>query len=500
MRRPSLLHRPATPGSWGLIALLALGGCSFIPPKAAPPRLREQAPLALAPIDATIDAPGSWPAAEWWRLYQDPDLNALIERARRGSPSLAAAQARFASAQASVRTAAALLGVQVSADGDISTQRLSDTGLIPPQFLGYHWYDQTDLGLNVRYSFDWWGKQRAQINAALDDAHAAVADQSSAGLVLATSVAQTYFAWAADTARGALARERLRNLQRQSELAGARVGAQIARVDETVQIQGSITQAAEQITTLANSAQLHLVALAALLAVSPDELPPLHARPLPALQARLPADVGLDLMARRADIVASRWRVEAAMRGVEVARAGYLPDVSLQALAGFSSIHPAKLLDLGSSVPEVGAAIHLPLFDSGRLRGAYEGSSAQLRSAIATYDDTVVSAAREVGTQAITRADLLARRPERVRAVDLAAALERTAAARAAAGITDARPELTAGAQRLDTQDQLLQLDAEALQTDLDLIRALGGGYQSTDFHDAATTSAVTTSKDGTTP
>jgi multidrug efflux system outer membrane protein len=307
--------------------------------------------------------------------------------------------------------------------------------------------------------------------------------------VLSTSVAQTYFAWQADMARLALAQERLRNLQGQSELTAARVGAQIARVDETLQIQGSIAQVAEQITTLGNSARLRLVALAGLLAVAPDEMPALHPRPLPALQAQLPADVGLDLMARRADIVASRWRVEAAVHGVEVARAGYLPDVSLQALAGFSSIHPEKLLDLGSAVPEVGGAIHLPLFDSGRLRGAYEGSNAQLRAAIATYDDTVVNAAREVGTQAITRADLLARRPERERAVDLSGALQRTAAARAAAGITDARPQLTASAQWLDTQDQLLQLDAAALQTDLDLIRALGGGYQSTDFHDAATTS-----------
>jgi multidrug efflux system outer membrane protein len=498
MTRPALIRRPATRGSAGLIALFALCACSFIPPKAAPPRLREQAPLKLALTPS--DAPGSWPAAEWWRSYQDPDLTTLIERARTGSPSLAAAQARFASAQASVRTAAALLGVQVSADGDISRQRLSDTGLFPVKFLGYHWYDQTDLGLNVSYSFDWWGKQRAQINAALDAAHAAVADRSTADLLLSTSVAQTYFAWQADMARLALAQQRLLNLQRQRELATARVGAMIARVDETLQIERNITQAAEQLTTLGNSAQLRLVALAALLAVAPEELPALRPRPLPPLQAQLPADVGLDLMARRADIVASRWRVEAAVRGVEVARAGYLPDVSLQALAGFSTVHPEKLLDLGSAVPQVGAAIHLPLFDSGRLRGAYEGSNAQLRSAIATYDDTVVGAAREVGTQAITRADLLARRPERVRAVDLAAALQRTATARADAGLSDARPPLDASAQWLDTQDQLLQLDAAALQTDLDLIRALGGGYQSTDFHDAATTSAATTSKDETTP
>jgi multidrug efflux system outer membrane protein len=473
-------------GSPLLTALLALGGCSFIPPKATPPALRASAPLTLEPAEAA----GSWPDPDWWRSYQDPDLTLLIERALSRSPSLEAAQARFASAQASVRTVAAQLGVQVTADGDISTQRLSDTGLIPPQFLGFHWYDQTDLGLNVRYSFDWWGKQRAQINAALDAAHAATAERSTAALVLSTSVAQTYLAWQSDMARLALAQARVENLKRQCTLAAVRVSANIARVDETLQAQSSVTQAEEQVTALAHSAQLRLVVLGALLAVAPGELPALHPRPLPALQAQLPASAGLDLMARRPDIIASRWRVEAAVRSVESARAGYLPDVSLQALAGFSTVHPEKLLDLGSATPEIGAAIHLPLFDSGRLRGAYEGSRAQLRAAIATYDDTVVSAAREVGTQAVTRADLLARRPQRAHAVELAAELQRTAIARAGAGLSDARPPLTAGAQWIETQDLLLQLDAEALQTDLDLIRALGGGYQSSDFHHAATATA----------
>jgi len=223
--------------------------------------------------------------------------------------------------------------------------------------------------------------------------------------------------------------------------------------------------------------------------VAPDELPALEAHPLPALQAQLPDDAGLDLIARRPDIIASRWRIEAAVRGVEVARAGYLPDVSLQALIGFSTVHPEKLLEPGSAVPSIGAAIHLPLFDTGRLRGAYEGSTAQLRAAIATYDDTVVSAARDVGTQALTRADLLARRPERAHAAELAGELQHTAAARAGAGLTDGRAPLIAGAQWLDTQDQLLQLDAAALQADLELIRALGGGYLSAEFRGADTAS-----------
>ena len=382
MRRTAPTSRLAMLGSVTVAACLAIAGCIGIPPKSAPPALRAAAPLSLAPEEAT----GSSPAPEWWRRYQDPDLDALIERALRRSPSVEAAQARFASAQASVRTAAALLGVQVSVDGDISTQRLSDTGLFPPKLLGFDWYDQTDLGLNVRYSFDWWGKQRSQINAALDAAHAATAERNGAALVLSTSVAQTYFAWQADTARLTLAQQRLENLQRQHALAAARVGAKLARIDESLQIEGSVAQASEQATALANSAALRRVALAALLAVSPDELPALQARALPALQAQLPANAGLDLLARRPDIVASRWRLEAAGHGVEVARAGYLPDVSLQALAGLSTIHPLKLFDFGSAAPEIGAAVHLPLFDPA---GCAAPTKAALRSCAPSRPTTI---------------------------------------------------------------------------------------------------------------
>ncbi len=490
MSRPRRAARPLLARAIPAVALL-LAGCGLIPPRPTPPALRQSAPLGAD----LLQAGGQWPAADWWHAYGDADLDTLIARALERSPSLDAAQARFASAQASVRTAAALLGVHVEANADLSRQRLSDTGLIPPQFLGFHWYDQTDLGLSFQYALDLWGRQRAQITAALDAAHAATAEHAAAALALSTAVAQTYLAWQSDEARLALARERVANLQQQQALAAARVNAAIARADDEQQAAIALNGAQEQLTALSNSARLRQVLLAALLACAPEELPPLTPRPLPPLVAQLPAAAGLDLLARRPEIIAARWRIEAAERGVESARAGFLPDVSLSGLAGLSSVHLDELLRYGSRVPNVGVAIHLPLFDAGRLRGEYEGSRAQLRAAIAAYDDAIVSAAREVGTQAITRADLLARRAARLQAQALADALRAAAGARAAAGITDARPQLSADAQWLDSTDALLQLDAAALQTDVDLVRALGGGYLSADF-----TAAATASTSGSTP
>jgi outer membrane protein, multidrug efflux system len=198
---------------------------------------------------------------------------------------------------------------------------------------------------------------------------------------------------------------------------------------------------------------------------------------LPSSPAVLPDNVRIDLIARRADITASRWRVEAAERSLASARADFFPDVTINALAGLSSVDVGKLLEYSSRVPEAGAAIHLPIFDAGRLKARYGGAQAAIDSAVSTYRDTVVNAARDVATQAATRAQIEAQRVQR--GIELGAALriKETAAARVRQGITDARPELTASETCLEQRDALLQLESAALSADIALQQALGGGY-----------------------
>jgi multidrug efflux system outer membrane protein len=221
------------------------------------------------------------------------------------------------------------------------------------------------------------------------------------------------------------------------------------------------------------------VAIAALVGRSIGELPPLTVKPLPSIPGALPDDVKIDLIARRADITASRWRVEAAEKSLASARADFFPDVTVNALLGVSSLDVGKLLEYGSRVPQVSAAIHLPIFDGGRLKARYGGAQAAIDSAVSSYQDTVVSAARDVATQATTRAQLEAERLQRAKQVEAALRMTHTAAARVRQGITDARSELMATESWLDQRDALMQLDSAALSTDIALQRALGGGYES---------------------
>jgi multidrug efflux system outer membrane protein len=459
-----------------MLASIALcAGCAGLPPKPAVVTLPTEAPLA-----DWVSGSGSWPAADWWKAYQDPTLDQLIDQALASSPTLAAAHARFDSAQQSVRIASAATGAHLGANADDSRQRLSNNGIFLPQLLGFYWYNLADLGLQASYTFDWWGKQHDTVQGAMDEAHASQADRSAAALMLASSVADTYFGWQADQGRIALARQREATVAREGTISADRIGADLDPKDDLQRADSALAAAREQIAILEGSAKLRIVALAALVGVSPAQLPALTARPLPQITAALPDDVRIDLIARRADVAASRWRVEAAEKNRASARAEFFPDVSVNGLLGVQSVNLSTLISYGSRVPALSAAIHLPLFDSGALKARYGASQAAVSSAVASYEETVVSAARDVATQASTLAQVEAQRKQRAIELDAAVKLKASAQARVRQGVVDARMELSADESWIEQQDALLQLDAAAVSADIGLKRALGGGYERT--------------------
>jgi outer membrane protein, multidrug efflux system len=476
----------------GIFVGILLSGCAGLPAKQKPAQL-----AASAPLDGIETGGGDWPAREWWQRYQDPTLDKLITLGGANSPSLATAQSRYDSARQSVKLAAAAAGAQLDATSDGNRQRLSQNGLFPPQLLGFTWYNQFDLGLQASYTFDWWGKQRDSVEAAMDQAHAALADRSAAALMLASSIADTYFGWQADQNRLILARDKERTVEAEAKVSAARVRADLDSADDSNRSDLALAAAREQIAMLEGSAKLRVVELAALVGQSIADLPPLVVRPLPAFPGALPDNVKIDLIARRADITASRWRVEAAQYSLAGARAEFFPDVTVNALAGLQSLDVSRLLEYGSRVPEIGFAIHLPIFDAGRLKARYGGAQAASDSAVSNYRDTVINAARDVATQAATRSQIDAQRTQRSQQVAAALRIKDTAAARVAQGIADYRTELNATESLIEQRDAMLQLDAAALSADIALQRALGGGYESpqTPVRAANSTTPSTTAK-----
>ncbi|MGN6236686.1 efflux transporter outer membrane subunit [Dyella sp.] len=468
-------HAPP-PGRTLLMAALtlALAACAMPPHKLDHPVLRDDVPLA----GLQTDERAGWPAADWWKAYGDDQLDQLVDLALRQAPDLAIAQSRLGSAEQSIRAAAAQAGLNINGNAQVSRQRLSEHGLIPSRFLGFTWYNQADLGVQLQYDFDWWGKTRAAVEAALDQAHAAEAQRSAAALAIEYAVADTYFGWQADRARLALADQTLAVQKRLTDIAELRVRQGVDLPDEASRAQAQLAAVREMRAAISSSGQIRLAALASLVGVAPAELPKLTPRPLPEVSGGLPAGASLDLVARRPDIAASRWQVEAALKQTDVARAQFLPDLSISALAGLSSIDLGQLFTASSRTFSLTPALHLPLFNSGLLQANYGLSKAQLDSAVAQYNSVVLQAARDVATQALTAQMLAERRTQQE--VQLAAdeRLLAAAKARAAQGVRDARESLAARAQLLQQHDAAVQLQAQAVSTDLALIKALGGGYR----------------------
>ena len=450
-----------------------LAGCS-VPPKPDTPPMRDAAPLAGVPSDTSR----IWPDPEWWKHYGDDQLDALETKALESAPTLDVASARFESAKKAIDIARAESGVSLDGSAEYQRQRLSETGLIPPKFLGFTWYSQADLGVQFRYDFDFWGKQRAAIEAAVDEARAAEAEEAAATLMLTTAIANAYFGWQADQARVALMVELTTTLERNLRIADLRVSHEVDPPDVLYQAKTRVAGAREQREVYAGSARIKQAAIAALLGVAPAEVPALTPKPLPELDGTLPENAGTDLLARRPDIAASRWRVEAALRHADQARAAFYPDISISALAGLSSIDMGELFTTGSRVFNVAPALHLPIFESGRLEARFGASKAEIDAAAAEYNSTVVSAAQDVATQALTAQQIAAQRRERATQVAASQSLQDTAAARSRRGIGDDRPVIAAEAEVIQQRDAATALHAQALTTDVALIKALGGGYR----------------------
>ncbi|MBU6199588.1 MAG: efflux transporter outer membrane subunit [Xanthomonadaceae bacterium] len=458
-----------------LLAIAAsalVAGCA-IPPRPAHPDVAHAA--LLAGIESSSTA--AWPDRAWWTRYHDAQLDDLQARALRDAPTLVVARARLDQAERYVDVARADAGATVSGNAQLQRDRLSEQGLIPSQFLGFNWYGQGDLGLSFNYDFDFWGSHGADIAAATDRARAAAAERDSAASMIAAAVADTYFGWQADQARLAIAREIVAGYTRGRTIAAARAHQGLDANDVVHRADAELAAAREQVAMLEGDTRIQLAALAGLLGVAPADLPKLTAHSLPPATAALPANAGLDLIARRADVAASRWRVEAALKDVDVARAAFYPDVSLSAMAGFSSIDLGKLLSPGSTVFAAGPALHLPIFEGGRLRARFGVSQAALAAAVADYRAAVVDAAREVSAQALKLRQIQERRQQSAEQLAAKAQLLASARARMRQGLSDAVPALDAG-ETLDRQrDASVQLDAAALSAEIALTRALGGGY-----------------------
>lgn len=460
--------------SAGAAAVLLLGACATLPPPRppAPPPPLDPARLGLS--GAAVGAA----AQDWWRTLGDSQLDTLIERALGDNPGLAEAGARLRAAQAQVEAARA---------SELPQLRLSagETRLkVPPGFgpylLGGSSVWLGNLGARLAWDIDLWGRQAHALAAARDRAQAATLDVASARLLLAAAVTQTYVSLYRSYALADVAGQAEAQRARILDITRRRVAAGLDTRVELREAEGALPQAHLLLLQERSSAELLRHQLAALSGRGADAYAAIG-RPtlsLP-LALQVPTELPINLLARRPDVIAARARIAAADSQLRAARAAFYPSVNLAALIGFASVSLNNLLSADSFGYGAGPALSLPLFDAGRLRAQYRGAQADLDAAAASYDDTVLTAVREVADQV---SELAALEGEIVQQRQWAGAAEdayRLDEERYRAGLASYLSVLNAETEVLNARRQSVELMAAQASARVTLLLALGGSFQS---------------------
>jgi NodT family efflux transporter outer membrane factor (OMF) lipoprotein len=454
------------------VAAALAAGCVGAPGQApheavlAPDTLALQGDAYVAPADA------------WWQQLGDPQLDRLVAESLARNPSLAAALARVRSAEQQAVIAGSINNPQVSLDADATRERVSANYIFPPPYGGATLWEAR-LGANLSWNIDFWGRQSSLIDQARQVANAAGLDAAGTQLLISSAVTQTYVELARARALEALAvrageqRQRLLALTQQRVSAGLDSNVELRSAEANV----ALVQVDREQAALSQESAIH--ALAALSGHGAEAYAHIEAPSLDFARALdLPQALPADLLAHRPDVAAARIRILAAQSGREAAHANFYPNVDLVAFAGFVSIGLDKLLDSDSQQWSVGPAIHLPIFDAGRLKAEYRKSGADLDVATASYNETVLRAVRESADQVSRLQGLDRQLADQQRAVEAAESAYSLAEQRYGAGLANYLTVLNAETQVLSARRQRVNLLADRTSARVALLVALGGSFK----------------------
>lgn len=461
-----------------LLTAALLAACAS--PAGLAPRSRGVAdPDALAAslsLAGTVK-PGAWPAGDWWHAYGDPQLDALVAEALAGNPDLRLARARLDGARAQAGAAEAGTRPRVVAEANASRQRFSEFDLVPPPFAGSV-RSTGHASLDFSWELDFWGRNRAALEAALSREAAAAAEQEGARLVLATAISRAYVEFARLRDQRELLETSLA-LHRENEgLMKLRLKAGLELEAETRQAATAVAQARAELAALETTESLVRHQLAALAGAGPDRGLALR-RPAMRLAGvlALPSELPAELVARRPDVAAARQRVEAALGASRAARAAFYPNVNLSAFAGVQALGFRNLFLAGSQVAGVSPAISLPIFDGGQLRAGLAGRQAEFDAAVAEYDATVLAAVRDVSDQVAAWRGVDQQALAQEQALGETGAARELVRRRQGAGLATRLAVINAELRLLEQRRAMNDLRARRLDVAVQLNRALGGGF-----------------------
>jgi NodT family efflux transporter outer membrane factor (OMF) lipoprotein len=463
------------------VIALALG----LPACITPPKLDPQQPaIATENLGLSSQVLPTAPVQAWWSAFGDPQLDRLMQHALADNPDLAQAMSRVRIAQSLADVARAGLAPSLSFNAQEIRQRFSGHDVIPPPYAGSKRWQGRE-GLNLSWDIDFWGRQDSLLKQARSRTTAAALDVVSARLALSGALARTYIGLYRDDALADVAQRTEAQRERILDITRRRVRSGLDTKVELREASGAVPEAHVELLQAQAAAALDTHQLAALSGqggaayaqVGRPTLDPAAILPLP--QA-LPAD----LLGHRPDVLAARDRIEAARAGQAAAKAAFYPDINLTAFAGTSAVGFDNLFHATSGAYGAGPAIHLPLFDAGRLRAEYRGAAAEIDDAVSAYNQSVLRAVHETSDQLNLIEALNDQTVLQQRSLDDAEAAYQLAEERYRAGLSTYLTVLNTETAVLGARREHVALISDQAIARVNLLLAVGGSFDPGEHHE----------------
>nr|WP_317891940.1 TolC family protein [uncultured Sphingomonas sp.] len=452
---------------------LALAACAAGPDYAAPKHPQSAGGSFVAATAVVTPGPVK---GDWWRLYDDPVLNQLVADALAANTDVRAAAARVERARALLRGARANQLPQATLGAGANYGRTPEIQRVPGMSRE-NW--QIDVGLNVSYEADLFGRLSRNVEASRGDVGAAVADAEAVRVAVVAETTRAYADAASAAERMKVAEHIVRLLDQSLDLTERRRSVGEGTRLDTARIGALRNERQAQVPTLRAERDAALFRLALLTGRTPTDLPPVAAARTSTLRLNqlIPVGDGAALLARRPDVRAAERRLAAATARIGVATADLYPRITLGASGGSTGTDIGDVFGAGPLRWLVGGLLNWAV-NPGPARARVAAAEAESREALADFDGSVLRALQETETALSAYANALDRRTALQAARNEAEAAVNIARARQREGDIDSLALLDAERTFADAEAALANADAFIADTQVDLFRALGGGWQ----------------------
>jgi NodT family efflux transporter outer membrane factor (OMF) lipoprotein len=475
------------------------------PSAAAAPAYKELTPANFKDTDGWKQSQPSDGTLKgnWWEIFNDAQLNALEEQVNVSNQNIAAAAANFLAARALVRQTRAQYYPTLSANPTITNSRpslgqfggVSTGGSSTSTSTGFQLTSFTDYSLSFDASWvpDFWGKIRNTFLQNAAAAQASAADLENVRLTAQAEVAVNYFELRAQDTLKQLFDQTVAAYQDSLELTQLQFNAGIASDEAVAQAETQLeaTQAQDTNLDIARAQFEHAIAM---LLGQPAPTFSLPAAPLEANPPAIPFGVPSEILERRPDVASAERLMAQANAGIGIATAAYYPTVTLSASAGFSNTSPVDWFTWPSRFWSAGPALAETLFDAGLRRATVQQSRAFYDRNVANYRQTVLTAFQQVEDNLASLRILSQEIRQQDTAVNSAQRNLQSATQRYQAGIDPYLNVITAQTTLLTNQQTAVNLRRDQMTASVQLIEALGGGWDAAQLPSVKDVSQVTPS------